>query len=66
VVHDTSGKIIGEWGMRKLLEEEVEKSTKRRNIHISRQALRSELLAGLHNTNIAWGHCLKEISHDAK
>jgi salicylate hydroxylase len=36
-------------------------------VHISRQALRAELLAGLHNDRgIAWGHCLKEISHNCE
>jgi len=63
VVHDTSGKIIGEWGVRKWIETEILKTEKRRNIHISRQSLRAELLAWLHDDkNISWGHCLKDIS----
>jgi salicylate hydroxylase len=66
VVHDTTGKIIGEWGIRKWLEVEILKPTKRRNVHISRQALRAELLAQLHNDRgIAWGHCLKKVSHNS-
>lgn len=67
VVHDAAGKIIGEWGRRKLLQVEIEKPTKRRNVHISRQGLRAELLAGLHNDKgIAWGHCLKEITYNSQ
>lgn len=65
MVHDTSGKIIGEWGRRKLSEIEKEKPTKRRNVHISRQALRAKLLVGLDN-DIKWGHLLKNVSHSSK
>lgn len=55
VVHDTAGKIIGEWGRRKLSQVEIEKPTKRRNVHISRQELRAELLAQLHDERgIKW------------
>jgi len=36
-------------------------------VHISRQALRAELLAGLHNDRgIAWGYCLKKVSQKPK
>ena len=67
VVHDTQGKIIGEWGTRRRLHKEIKKIWKRRNIHISRQALRWELLSQLHNDrSIEWGHCLKNISQDWK
>jgi salicylate hydroxylase len=67
VVHDAAGKIIGEWGRRKLLQVEIEKPTKRRNVHISRQGLRAELLAGLHDERrIAWGHCLKELTYNSQ
>lgn len=67
MVHDTTGNIVGEWGIRKWLDVETLNPTKRRNVHISRQSLRAELLASLHNDdNIAWGHCLKEISHNSK
>lgn len=67
MVHDTTGKIIGEWGRRRLSEVESEKPTKRRNVHIPRQGLRAELLAELHNDRgIAWGHLLKEVSHNSK
>ena len=65
VVHDTAWKIIGEWGRRKLSIAELEKPTKRRNVHISRQGLRQELLKQLHDhKNIQWGHTLKNISQD--
>jgi len=41
VVHSTDGKIIWEWGRRKLSKEELQKKiSKPRNVHISRQALR--------------------------
>lgn len=67
VVHNTTGEIIGEWGIRKWLEVEILKPTKRRNVHISRQALRAELLEQLHHDNgIAWGHCLKNISDNTE
>ena len=67
VVHDTSGKIIGEWGVRNFVDIEKEKLTKRRNIHISRQALRAELLEQLYSGwNIKWGHYLKDISYNSK
>ena len=67
VVHDPSGKIIGEWGVRNFVDIEKEKETKRRNVHIPRQSLRAELRAQLYNdTGIAWWHCLKSIVHDSK
>ncbi len=63
VVHDTAGKIIGEWGRKRLWIVDIDKPTKRRNVHISRQALRCELLSQLHDEkNIAWGYRLKNIS----
>lgn len=67
VVHDTIGKVIGEWGMRMLWNIDISKQLKRRNIHISRQALRAELLAGLNNNwGIKWGYCLKNLSQNLK
>lgn len=63
VVHNVEGEIIWEWGRRKLDLTEIEKPTKRRNIHIARQSLRAELLDQLQdNSNIKWDHCLKKIS----
>lgn len=67
VVHNTSWKIIWEWGIRKWLDEEILKPTKRRNVHISRQSLRKELLDQLHtHENIKWWHYLKNISNNWK
>jgi salicylate hydroxylase len=63
IVHEPNGKIIGEWGRRKVNLQELEKQTKRRNVHIPRQVLRADLRDRLHNdTGVAWGHCLKYIS----
>jgi len=65
IVHNQTGKIIGQWGRRKLSETELQKRTKPRNIHIARQTLRAELLGQLkHDTNILWGHRLKDISYN--
>ncbi len=62
-VHDSSWKLIWEWWRRKLTEEERNKNTKPRNIHISRQSLRKELLNGLvDEREIKWGHQLISIS----
>lgn len=63
IVHDQGGKIIGEWGRRRLKPEELEKITKRRNVHIPRQLLRSELRHGLQgDRGVLWGYILKNIS----
>ncbi len=63
VVHDPRGKVIGEWGLRKWKKPQAEQSTKRRNIHIARQALRSALLDQLGDTAaIGWGHTLIGLS----
>ncbi len=65
LVHDTEGKVIGRWGRWKLSKEELTKTTKPRNIHISRQSLRAQLISQLgEGTDIAWGHRLKNISHN--
>lgn len=62
-VHDTTGKIIGEWGLRKWLNTSVKETSKRKNIHIPRQALRLALLQELGNhPSIRWGHKLTHIS----
>lgn len=68
LVHTTDGKIIGEWGMRKWIQQESKTFTKRTNIHIARQSLRFALLEQLggHNT-VQWGHQLidfKEIDNE--
>lgn len=57
VVHNTKGEIVGEWGMRKWLQSNTKTTTKRTNIHISRQSLRMNLYNQLKNSNqIKWGH----------
>ncbi|WP_348824832.1 FAD-dependent oxidoreductase [Flavobacterium aestuarii] len=59
LVHTTEGKVIGEWGIRKWLEPEAKKYSKRTNIHISRQSLRLALLKQLGGYNaVQWGHQL--------
>ena len=59
VVHDTEGKIIGEWGIRKWGRLDTKKSPKHTNIHIARQSLRLALLEQLGGYNVVkWGHQL--------
>ncbi len=59
VVHTTDGKVIGEWGIRKWLSLENHPFSKRTNVHISRQSLRSALVKQLGgDDNIKWGHNL--------
>lgn len=67
LVHTTDGIVIGEWGMRKWIGSNSEKSLKRKNVHIARQALRSALLEQLNGSEmIQWGHQLTAITeHDA-
>lgn len=57
VVHTTTGKIIGEWGMRKWINSEEKKTPKRTNVHIARQSLRLALLEQLGGQDrVQWGH----------
>lgn len=56
VVHTTDGKEITEWGMRTHLN--VNKSPKRVNVHIPRQALRLALLEQLGDHAVEWSHRL--------
>lgn len=59
VVHNTDGKIMGEWGMRKWQHTGTRSAPKRTNIHISRQALRLALLEQLGGEEaVQWGHQL--------
>lgn len=66
VVHNTEGKILGEWGMRKWLASEDNQAPKRTNVHIARQSLRLALLQQLaahpqlHEV-VKWGHQLVDI-----
>ncbi|RZJ75215.1 MAG: FAD-dependent monooxygenase [Flavobacterium sp.] len=62
VVHSTDGTVLGEWGMRKWLQNDENTSKKRSNIHIARQSLRMELLNQLGGSgNVKWGHQLTGI-----
>lgn len=64
VVHTTEGKIIGEWGMRKWLQQNTSTHSKRTNKHIARQALRLALLKQLGgNELVQWNHQLTHINH---
>jgi 2-polyprenyl-6-methoxyphenol hydroxylase-like FAD-dependent oxidoreductase len=59
LVHTPEGKVIGEWGMRKWLQTESEKTAKRTNIHITRQELRLTLLEQLGGFEaVKWNHQL--------
>jgi len=62
VVHTTEGKEIIEWGMR--THSNINKSPKRKNVHIPRQALRLALLKQLGDHDaVQWGHrlvCFKQ------
>lgn len=59
VVHNPQGKIIGEWGLRKWKKPHLENSSKRKNLHIARQSLRSALIEQLGDSqSLKWGHKL--------
>lgn len=59
LVHTPEGKVVGEWGMRKWMPAENNKSPRRTNIHIARQSLRMELLEQLGGNDLVhWGHQL--------
>jgi len=65
LVHNISGEVIGEWGMRKWREERSKKPLRHTNIHISRQSLRQSLLEQLHAENMPlWDHELIDIKED--
>lgn len=62
VVHTTEGKVIGEWGVRKWLQQDAETTKKKTNVHIARQSLRLALLEqlGTHDS-VSWGHQLVQF-----
>lgn len=65
VVHTTDGRIIGEWGIRKWLEQDENSSSKRTNMHIARQNLRLALIKQLGGHNkIQWDHQLTGFTID--
>ncbi len=62
IVHNTEGKILGEWGTRKWIETEIKPSATRTNMHIARQSLRQALLEQLGGNNaVQWGHQLLDF-----
>lgn len=59
LVHTTTGKVIGEWGVRKWRGSTTGYSPKRSNVHIARQSLRLALLEQLDGDEaVQWGHQL--------
>lgn len=62
IVHTSDGNIIGEWGLRKWLPSDTKKQAKHSNLHISRQALRNDLLNQLdENNKVQWGYQLVDF-----
>lgn len=64
IVHNTEGKVLGEWGTRKWLETEIKTAIKRTNIHIARQSLRLALLEQLGEKAINWGYQLIDFQEN--
>jgi salicylate hydroxylase len=66
LVHTPDGKVIGEWGLRKLLPFDTKKPPKRTNVHIARQSLRLALLEQLGGHDaVRWGHQLVNYKEGA-
>ncbi len=62
VVHTTDGKVIAEWGIRKLGLPNSKTPPKRTNVHIARQSLRLALLEQLGgHEKVQWGHQLVDF-----
>lgn len=62
VVHTTEGKVIGEWGIRKWMQQDAKTFLKRTNVHIARQSLRLALLEQLGgHEKVQWGHQLVDL-----
>jgi 2-polyprenyl-6-methoxyphenol hydroxylase-like FAD-dependent oxidoreductase len=60
IVHNSEGKVIGEWGKKN-----DSNTTKQKNVHISRQSLRMQLLAQINECDLLqWGHQLIDFSHN--
>lgn len=64
VVHDQSGRVVGEWGLRKWNITPLEETDQRKNIHIPRQTLRKALIDQLDPASIKWGHKLTNLSEN--
>ena len=66
VVHSTDGKVLSEWGIRKWGALDTKMSSRRTNIHIARQSLRSALLEQLGGQSaVKWGHQLVDFKDSA-
>ena len=62
VVHNTEGKVLGEWGIRKWVPSDIKVAPKRTNIHIARQLLRKALLDQLGSHDVVqWNHQLVDF-----
>lgn len=67
IVHNTDGKVIGEWGMRKWLAADTQNKLKKSNIHIARQSLRWTLLNQLGGDDVIhWGHKLVDYKEQGQ
>lgn len=67
VVHNTEGKVLGEWGVRRLGLSDDDMVPKRTNIHIARQLLRSALLEQLGGAEaVQWGHQLIDLKGESE
>ncbi|TXD82236.1 FAD-dependent monooxygenase [Subsaximicrobium wynnwilliamsii] len=65
LMHTTAGKVIGEWGMRKWIQQDDNSAPKRTNVHIARQSLRLALLEQLGTQDVVqWGHQLVGFTED--
>lgn len=59
LVHTPTGKVVGEWGVRKWKNSDSKQSSKRSNVHIARQSLRLAMLEQLGgHDSVQWGHQL--------
>jgi len=65
LVHTIEGKVIGEWGTRKWMPDDVKTAPKRTNMHIARQSLRLALLEQLGGDDkVQWGHQLVAFTQE--
>jgi salicylate hydroxylase len=76
LVHNTEGRVLGEWGIRKWVPTEAQAEPKRTNIHIARQLLRKALLEQLgeqfdepsdsrRKSRVQWNHQLNDFKQRA-
>lgn len=66
IVHAVDGKVLGEWGKRKWMGAEEDKTAKRNNIHIPRQVLRQMLIQQLGGEQrMQWGHQLIDLHYSS-